>query len=138
MLNDTIPTSLRLSRDATGIGGKPVQVFEMAFDLSKVPVNEVVDLPIELLLGETPPDLLRSVSFSVDSETALLTGWVVLPEGKRYEDFNYCGTRMGNETGPERVISGQSRQLDGGQILAFSLLSLKPGFRYECRWSYRE
>ena len=110
----------------------------MAFDLSKVPVHEVVDLPIELLLRETPPDLLRSVSFSVDSETALLTGWVVLPEGKRYQNFQLLRYPMGNETGPERVIPANLVNSMEGQILAFSLLSLKPGFRYECRWSYRE
>ena len=137
-LNDSIPTSLRLSRDATGVSGQSVQVFEMAFDLSKVPGHEVVDLPIELLLRETPPDLLRSVSFSVDSETALLTGWVVLPEGKQYEDFNLLRYPIGNETGPERVIPANLVNSMNGQILAFSLLSLKPGFRYECRWSYRE
>ena len=92
-LNDGVPAALRLSQDATGIGGKPVRILrdgvrpvEGAHARGRGPANRIV-----AARDATRP--VRSVSFSVDSETALLTGWVVLPEGKRYEDLTCYDTR---------------------------------------------
>jgi hypothetical protein len=138
VLNDRIPSSLRLSREAQATGGKPFQLLEVAYDFAKVPAHEVVDLPIEFQLHESPPNLLQSVSFDVESDTALMNGWLLLPEGKRYQNFELLRYAAGDATAPEFVVPANLVDSMDGQILGFSLLGLKPGFRYECRWLYRE
>ena len=138
VLNDRIPSSLRVSRQAQATGGNPLQLLEIAYDFTKVPAHEVVDLPIELQLHETPPGLLQSVSFAVESDTALLNGWLLLPVGQRYQNFELLRYAAGDATAPEFVVPANLVDSMDGQILGFSLLGLKPGFRYECRWSYRD
>ncbi len=138
VLNDRIPTSLRLARPTAAPDGKPFQLLEIAFDFTKVPAHEMVDLPIELVLHEAPPGLLQSVSFDVENDTALMNGWLLLPEGKRYQNFELLRYEAADATAPEFVVPANLVDSMEGRILGFSLLSLKPGFRYECRWSYRD
>ena len=138
VLNDRIPTSLRLARPTAAPDGKPFRLLEIAFDFTKVPAHEVIDLPIELVLHETPPGLLNSVSFDVENETALMNGWLLLPTGKRYQNFELLRYAAADATAPEFVVPANLVDSMEGQILGFSLLGLKPGFRYECRWSYRD
>jgi hypothetical protein len=81
---------------------------------------------------------LQSVSFTVDAETALLNGWLLLPEGKQYQSFDLLRYPSGDATAPELVAPANHFSSLDGQLLSFSLLSLKPGFTYECRWAYRD
>ena len=37
----------------------------------------------------------------------------------------------------ERIVPANLSNVGDGQLLAFALLSLKPGFTYECRWVHR-
>ncbi len=130
--------SLRLTQGEGRRRRSLFQLLEIAYDLAKLPAHEVVDLPIELVLHETPSRLLQAVSFGVESDAALMNGWLLLPEGRRYRNFELLRYRAGAVTAPEFVVPANLVDSMDGQILGFSLLSLEPGFRYECRWSYRE
>jgi hypothetical protein len=133
-LNQRIPATLRLLRDTTSPEGKQMNVFEVAFDLSMVPAREVVDLPIEALIHEPPPELLETVKVYVDTETGLLNYWLLLPEGKKSESFDLFHYPVGNPSAREPIVPANQLNALDGQLLSFSLLSVKPGFVYECRW----
>jgi hypothetical protein len=137
-LNKRIPASLRLYRDTASPEGKQMHVFEVAFDLSMVPAREVVDLPTEALIHELPPELLETANVYVDAETGLLSYWLLLPEGKREESFDLFKYPAGNVSAREPIVPANQLNALDGQLLSFSLLSVKPGFVYECRWQYRD
>jgi hypothetical protein len=133
-LNKRIPATLRLHRDTTSLEGKQMHVFEVVFDLSMVPEHEVVDLPTEAVIHEPPPELLETVKVYVDTETGLLSYWLILPEGKRSESFDLFKYPAGNASAREPIAPANQLNALDGQLLSFSLLSVKPGFIYECRW----
>ena len=133
-LNGRIPSVIRLSRDAAAAGGTPAHLMEVVFDLSKVPERDVVDLPIELMSRELARGNLNSTTFHVNDETGLLSYWLLLPEGRKYQNFELLRYATGETKAPERVAPAYNLNTMGGSVLAFALLSSKPGFVYECRW----
>jgi len=137
-LNKRIPATLRLQRDASKSDDSQVHLLEVAFDLSKTPVNEVVDLPIEIVAMEPPTERQESATFYVDAETSLFNCWVLLPEGKAYQDFDLLQHSIDGSTSPELIVPANMLNTADGQMLAFALLKVSPGFKYECRWTYRD
>lgn len=138
-LNSRIPTSLRAGHQDTTTGdGKPVPIVDVAFDLAKVPANEVVDLSYEIMAREPPLELLQSAAIYVDAKTALLTCWWLLPVGKQYQSMEVLRYPIGKASRPERVVPASDLVSPDGQIVAFNLLSVEPGFMYERRWTYRD
>jgi hypothetical protein len=45
---------------------------------------------------------------------------------------------MGKSASPELIVPANELTSEDGRILSFTLLSLKPGFRYEFRWTFGE
>jgi hypothetical protein len=137
-LNRYIPAVLRLRRDAKSEGDKPFRTFDLAFDLASVAAGEVVDLPVEYLFPELAPGLLQSSTFSVDAETELFSGWLLLPAGREIEGMVIMRYVEGDLASPERIAPANELMSEDGRILSFTLLNLEPGFLYECRWTFRE
>lgn len=137
-LNSRIPTVIRKSQDLTTADNGPVHVFQAEFDLSKVPLHETVDLPIEFMSKAPATGALNSATFYVDDETGLLSCWLLLPEAKQYQSFDLLRYRSGKEGGPERVTPAYQFDTLEGRVLAFALLNVEPGFTYEARWEQRE
>jgi hypothetical protein len=135
-LNTRIPSVVRLSRNAAA-DGTPGYLFEVAFDLSKVPEREVLDLPIELMSREPPQGIVNKATFYVDDETGLLTYRLLLPEGTRYQNFDLLRYPTGTETASEFVTPANQLTMMEGRVLAFTLLNVKPGFTYEWQWEQR-
>lgn len=137
-LNPRIPTVLRLLRDTDPSQKQPMHLFEVEFDLSKIPVKEVIDLPVELLVLEPAGDDQQTVNLHVDTQTGLLSAWLLMPNDKRYRHFDLLRYPTETISASEFVAPAQQLSMTDGQILAFSLLSAQPGFTYECRWTYLE
>jgi hypothetical protein len=81
---------------------------------------------------------LETANVYVDVETGLLSYWLILPEGKQYASIDLFRYPVGNLSARERIVPANLLDAMDGQILSFSLLSVKPDFAYECRWQYRE
>jgi predicted acylesterase/phospholipase RssA len=135
-LSEQVPAVLRLLRNTGSKDDRAQHIFEIDFDLSKVPVGEVVDLSFEALTREARRESTQSVNLYVDTETGLLTFWMLMPDDKRYHDFNLVRYPSGTESTPEPVVPAYQLNSANGQILAFALLSTKPNVTYECRWTY--
>ncbi len=137
-LNSRIPASFRRAQELAATSGPPVQIFEVVFNLSKVPAQETVDLPIEFMSSQLAAGTADSATFYVDDETGLLSCWLLLPEGRRYQNFELLRYGNGENSVPERVTPAYHFDTLQGRVLAFALLNVKPGFTYEARWQHRE
>jgi hypothetical protein len=136
-LNTRIPSVIRSSQNLQAVDGAPAHVFEVAFNLSKVPIKDAIDLPIEFMSSEPATGAADSATFYVDDETGILSCWLLLPEGKQYHNFELLRYQNGKESVPERVNPAYQFDTLEGQVLAFALLNVKPGFTYEARWEHR-
>ena len=88
-------------------------MFEVAFDLSKVPTHEVVDLQTELMAREPVREGVQSVKFYVDVQTGLLSCWLLLPEGKEFQELRPPALPSRGLFDSGDCHAGQQLQLDG-------------------------
>jgi hypothetical protein len=135
-LTPNVPTTVR-SGTVTTATGKAAPIVGLAFDLSRKPVGEVVDLAFEFTTREPPARMPQAVAFPVDVRTPLLTCWVLLPAGKQYQSMDLLRFPIGKGAVPERIVPPNEVVTLDGQIAGFNLLSAEPGFMYEWRWTYR-
>ena len=113
---------------------------EALVDFEKVPAGDSVDVIYEHL---SPGNFLRhadgstTLVFDVEVETAELDRWLMLPHGKEYRTFHLTRYATGNPSTVEDVPLVTEYLAEDSTILAFKLLSLKPGYTYELTWYYR-
>ena len=119
-------------------GEKQVR-WEAAVDFEKVPAGDTVDIIYEHL---SPGEFLRqgdgstTLTFDVEAETAELSRWLLLPKGKEYRTFHLIRYETGKPGDAENVNVVTEYLAEDSTILAFKLLSLKPGYTYEITWYY--
>jgi hypothetical protein len=137
-LNIQVPAVIRRSPDLAAGVGKTIHTFEVAFDLSKIPVHQTIDLPVEFMSSEPASGAVRSATFYVDDETGILSCWLLLPEGNRYTNFELLRYQTGKDMVPERVTPAYHFDTLEGRVLSFALLNVEPGFTFEASWENLE
>jgi predicted acylesterase/phospholipase RssA len=137
-LTDRMPMKVRLLRNTAQKVETPLNIFEIEFDLSKIPVRTVVDLAIEYSDREPRPANWQALDFYVDTDTALLSLWLLMPYDLPVKSFDVFRFSSGKEPVPEIIAPSQQITLMNGRIAAFSVASAKPGFVYEFRPSYQD
>jgi hypothetical protein len=137
-LNNRVPGLIRRSLDEAAANSAPVHIYEVAFNLSNEPPHETVDLPIEFMSSAPATGAADSATFYVDDETGLLSCWLLLPEGKQYQNFELLRYQNEKAKVPERVTPAYEFDTLEGRVLAFGLLNVEPGFTYEARWEHRD
>jgi len=114
--------------------------WEVQADFRQVPRGESVDIIYEHL---SPGLFVRegsgsaTLAFDVDTETAELTRWLLLPEGREFRNYHLVRYEMTKPDSVEHVDVVTRYLADDFSILAFKLLALKPGYTYELTWYYR-
>src|SRR5262249_9206903 len=104
------------------------------------PAGDFVDLIYEHL---SPGEFLRhgegstTLTFEVHAETAEMTRWLLLPEGKEYRNFRIIKYKTGKPEKAEAVKVVTEYLAEDSTILAYKLLSLKPGYTFEVTWFYK-
>jgi hypothetical protein len=104
-----------------------------------VPAGDFVDLEYEHL---SPAEFVRSSEGSADiasvvpAKTAELTRWILLPRGTAYRDFRVIRYETGKPETAQDVKIVTEYLAEDQTILAFKLLSLKPGHTYDVIWYY--
>ena len=82
--------------------------WEVGADFQKVPAGDFVDIVYEHL---SPGTFVRSgagsstLAFDVEAETAELTRWLLLPQGKEYRTFQLIRYRTGKPSHRTREVS---------------------------------
>jgi hypothetical protein len=137
-LTDRVPMKLRLLRNTAQKAETPLHVYEIEFDLSKVPVRTVVDLAFEYSDREPRPANWQALDFYVDTDTALLSLWLLMPYDLPVKNFDVYRFSSGKDPVPETIAPSQQITLMNGRIAAFSVASAKPGFIYEFRPTYQD
>lgn len=127
---------LRRCKEQT-TGEHTLHVWELSFDFHKVPAGEVVDLIVELLSREarpSPDDESLTLPLVVDTETPLLTCWLLLPAGKSYSQFRLLRSDIDAPAKVEVIEPAQLLRTTDG-LYSFAILGVRPTYLYECRWS---
>ena len=111
-----------------------------SYDFQHVPAGEFVDLIVEY--HSPGPYLQRGgngavLVFPIHADTAELTAWMLMPEGKEYQSFRIIRYETGKPETVEAVKVVTEYLAEEFTIIAFKLLSLKSGYTYEVSWTYR-
>jgi predicted acylesterase/phospholipase RssA len=135
-----IPPKLQMSRlDGSNATVKGYH-WRASYDFQRVPVGEFVDLIVEY---HSPGRYLQrggngtAMVFPIRAETAELTAWILMPEGRPYESFRIVRYETGKPTKVEPVKVVTEYLAEEYTIIAFKLLSLESGYSYEVSWAYR-
>jgi hypothetical protein len=138
--NQQLQTKLRMSPVQNSVPVQKSCRWEASFDMRTVPAGDLVDLIYEC---HSPGDFLQRgeystvITFEVQVETAELTRWILLPEGKEYRNFRLTRYEKGKPDKVEAVKMVTEYLADDYTILAYKLLALKPGYIYSVQWYYK-
>jgi hypothetical protein len=121
-------------------GEKQVQ-WTARYDFDKIPPGEFVDLIVEdhapgmyLQRGENGSGL----SVNTFTEVAELTMWLLMPEGREYQNFRIVRHKRDDPKTRERVAVVTEYLATDYTIIAFKLLALPPHYTYEVSWLYKQ
>jgi hypothetical protein len=135
-----VPAKARMSNVESSVAGQKVCRWEASFDCEKVPAGEYVDLIVEYL---SPGQFLRrdenstTFSFDIQSDTAEVTRWLLLPKGREYRNFRIIRYKTGKPDRVEEVNIVTKYLAEDSTILAYKLLSVDAGYTYEVTWYYK-
>jgi predicted acylesterase/phospholipase RssA len=111
-----------------------------SYDFKDVPAEEFVDLIVEY---HSPGRYLQrgdngsALVFPISADTAELTAWILMPEGRKYQSFRIVRYETGKPDTVEAVKLVTEYLAEDFTIIAFKLLSLKSGHSYEVSWTYQ-
>jgi hypothetical protein len=131
---------LRMSHVESSVPGEKKCHWEASVDFQRVPAGDSVDFIYE---HQSPGEFVQhsegsvSLAFEIHAETAELTRWFLMPEGKEYRSFRTIRYETGKPGKTEAVKIATEYLAEDYTILAFKLLSLKPGYTYEVTWLYK-
>jgi hypothetical protein len=131
---------LSMSRLESALPDQKECHWRASYDFKYVPPGEFVDLVVEY---HSPGSFLKrgsngtTIRGPVRADTAELTAWTLMPEGKEYRDFHISRYELGKLGTAEAVKPAAEYLADDFTILAFKLLALKAGYTYEVSWTYR-
>jgi predicted acylesterase/phospholipase RssA len=132
---------LQKSLDAAGSSSSDKTChWEVNFDFRNVPPGEYVNLLVEYQSAGVflqPANNTTTVPLNVRAETAELTVWILMPEGKEYTQFHVFRHEKGKPEKVERVPIVTEYLATDYTVIAFKLLSLDAGYDYEVVWTYR-
>jgi predicted acylesterase/phospholipase RssA len=131
---------LAMSRvEGSGPGQKEYH-WRASYDFQHVPAGEFVDLIVEY---HSPGRYLQrganktAMVFPIRANTAELTAWILMPEGRQYQSFRIVRYETAKPAKVEAVKVVTEYLAENFTIIAFKLLSLEAGYSYEVSWTYR-
>jgi hypothetical protein len=122
------------------VSGEKQIHFEASWDFTKVPAGEYVDLIYE---HYSPAVFLRresdstSVAIHMQADTAEVTRWFLMPEGREYKRFRILRWETAKPEKVEPVKPVTEYLPEDKTILAYKLMSTKASNTYEVIWSYK-
>jgi predicted acylesterase/phospholipase RssA len=135
-----LPPKLRMCPMENAAEGEKQCRWEASWDFAKVPPGEYVDLIYE---HYSPAVFLRrgdhssSVAIDMQVDTAEVTRWFLMPQGKEYKNFRIVRYKIGQPETVEPVKVVTEYLADDYTILAYKLMSTDAGYTYEVIWYYK-
>jgi predicted acylesterase/phospholipase RssA len=131
---------LSMSSLKSSTSGEKEHHWRATYDFQHVPPGEFVDLIAEY---HSPGSYLQrggngtAMVFPIRADTAELTAWILMPDGRQYQSFRIIRYATGKPEKVEAVKVVTEYLAEEFTIIAFKLLSLKSGYTYEVSWTYR-
>jgi len=131
---------LRMSKVDRVIAGEKQCRWQATWNFETVPAGEYVDLIYE---HYSPAEYLRrgesstSATISIHVDTAEVTRWFLMPEGREYKSFRILHYQTGKPETAELVKVVNEYLASDSTILAYKLMSVKAGYTYELTWYYK-
>jgi hypothetical protein len=119
---------------------EPKSHWEMSVDFHKVPAGDYMDVIYEhYSSGEFLQEGEKSttIAFANQVDTADVTRWILMPEGKEYQSWHILRYKTGEPEKVEPVKVVQEYLAEDYTILAYKLMSVKAGYTYELTWYYK-
>jgi predicted acylesterase/phospholipase RssA len=135
-----LPATLRMSPMESPVPGEKRTRFQATWNFESVPVGDYVDLIYE---HYSPAVFLkrgdRSTSVAIPNhvDTAEVTRWFLMPQGKEYKNFRLVRYETGKPETTEDVKLVTEYLSEDYTILAYKLMSIKAGYTYEVIWYYK-
>ncbi len=87
-----------------------------------------------------PPNFtgFKTFYFTITDDTGLVRIWILMPEGRPYEDFDISGYPIGQPELAEIIVPTTTVDLPIAAIATFELINPKHNDRYVCRWRWIE
>ena len=123
----------------TDARGQKMVHWTVGVDLRRVPPGDFVELIYEHIspgVFVTEGMSSNTLSFGVEAPTVELTRWLLMPEGKKYKNFQLIRYKTGDPDNAEGVKLATEYLPGDKDILAFKLLALDAGYTYELSWFY--
>jgi predicted acylesterase/phospholipase RssA len=136
-----IQPKLRRCMDLQGsAAGEKTCRWEVSYDFRNVPAGDFVNIMVEYQSAGTflqHSENTTTVPLNVRANTAELTAWIMMPEGKEYTRFRVFRRNNAKPGKVERVPIVTEYLASDYSIIAFKLLSLDAGYDYEVGWTYK-
>jgi hypothetical protein len=132
--------TLRMGPLENTASGEKQNRFRASWDFTKVPPGEYVDLIYEhysLAVFLKRGGVSTSVAIHMQADTAEVTRWFLMPEGREYKSFRVLRYEDGKPETAEPVKVVTEYLADDYTILAYKLMSCKAGYTYEVIWYYK-
>jgi hypothetical protein len=135
-----LPATLRMSPIETKNPEEKRTRFQATWDFEDLPPGEYVDLIYE---HSSPAVFLQrgerstSIAIHMQADTAEVTRWFLMPQGKEYKNFRITRYQEGKPGTVEAVKVVTEYLADDSTILAYKLMSCKGGYTYEVTWYYK-
>jgi hypothetical protein len=135
-----LQATLRMSPMESPVPDEKRTRFQATWNFATVPPGEYVDLIYE---HYSPAVFLRrgdkatSVAIQVQADTAEVTRWFLMPQGKEYKSFRLTRYQEHKPDSVESVKLVTEYLADDSTILAYKLMSCKAAYTYEVTWYYK-
>ncbi|MGH7171623.1 MAG: patatin-like phospholipase family protein [Gemmataceae bacterium] len=131
---------LRMSVVESAVPGEKKTHWQTSADFHNVPPGEIVDLVYEQY---SPGEFLQhsgnstTISFVCQADTAEMTRWFLLPEGKEYWNWRIFRHEAGT---PEKVVAvnpASEYLAEDFTIFSYKLMAVRTGDTHEIIWYYK-
>lgn len=132
--NSTIKGVVSRVIEPVDVFGENRTAYEIEYDLSRVPLEEPVDLEIEFM-ADFPGLMENSAPIVVRMQTDLLNVWMLFPENRPYSNFSLVRYPVDRMTPPEVMDVRYTVNHPYGLLIGWSVVTPRIGTVYECRWT---
>ena len=132
--NSTIKGVVSRVIEPVDIFGENRTAYEIEYDLSRVPLEEPVEIEVEFVADF--PDLMEnSAPIVIRMQTDLLNVWMLFPEDRPYTNFSLVRYPIDRVSPPEVMDVRYTVNHPYGLLIGWSVVTPKIGTVYECRWT---
>lgn len=132
--NSFIKGTISKITEPTTNGSEPGSVYEIEYDLRKLPLGQQVTLELEML-AKLSERMSTRAPFVVQAKTDLLIALILFPAERPYDSFNLVKYPTDRSAPPQAVDVRHRVKHSSGSLMGWSVVNPEVDAVYECRWT---